>query len=50
MPAKIELFGLEVSLVNAMNRERVLSQYVNEVKRDYNYILIDCMPSLGMMT
>ena len=31
-----------------MNRERVLSQYVNEIKRDYNYVLIDCMPSLGM--
>jgi len=48
MPANIELSGLEVSLVNAMNRERVLSQYVNEVKRDYNYVLIDCMPSLGI--
>jgi chromosome partitioning protein len=37
-------------MVNAMNRERVLSQYVNEVKRNYNYVLIDCMPSLGMLT
>jgi chromosome partitioning protein len=43
MPANIELSGLEVSLVNAMNRERVLSQYVNEVKRGYNYVLIDCI-------
>lgn len=50
MPANIELSGLEVSMVNAMNRERVLSQYVNEVKRNYNYVLIDCMPSLGMLT
>ena len=37
MPANIELSGLEVSMVNAMNRERVLSQYVAEVKRIYNY-------------
>ncbi len=50
MPANIELSGLEVSMVNAMNRERVLSQYVAEVKRIYNYVLIDCMPSLGMLT
>ena len=50
MPANIELSGLEVAMVNAMNRERVLSQYVNEVKRNYNYVLIDCMPSLGMLT
>jgi hypothetical protein len=50
MPASIELFGLEVSLVNAMSRETILRQYIDSVKRNYNYVLIDCIPSLGMMT
>ena len=50
MPANIELSGLEVSLVNAMLREKILKQYLDTVKRDYDYILIDCMPSLGMLT
>ena len=50
MPANIELSGLEVSLVNAMSRETVLRQYIDGVKQNYDYILIDCMPSLGMMT
>ena len=50
MPANIELSGLEVSLVNAMSRETVLRQYIDEVKQNYDFVLIDCMPSLGMMT
>lgn len=50
MPGNIELSGLEVMLVNVMNRERVLKQYVDRVKDRYDYILIDCMPSLGMLT
>ena len=41
---------LEVRLINAMSRERVLKTYVNEVKKNYDYVLIDCMPSLGMIT
>ena len=50
MPANIELSGLEVSMVNAMSRETILKQYLDSVKRQYDYILIDCMPSLGMLT
>lgn len=49
MPSSIELSGLEVSLVNAINREKVLKQYVDGLKREYDFILIDCMPSLGML-
>lgn len=50
MPANIELSGLEVSLVNAMSRETVLRQYLDTVKQNYDFILLDCMPSLGMLT
>ena len=50
MPANIELSGLEVSLVNAMSRKTVLRTYLSDVKRSYDYILIDCSPSLGMLT
>ena len=50
MPANIELSGMEVALVNAMSRETVMRQYLNTVKQDYDYVLIDCMPSLGMLT
>jgi chromosome partitioning protein len=50
IPANISLAGTEVSLVNAMNRERVLKQYLEDVKLAYDYVLLDCMPSLGMLT
>ena len=50
LPYNIELSGFEVRLINAMSRERVLKTYVNEVKNNYDYVLIDCMPSLGMIT
>ncbi len=50
MPGNIELSGLEVSLVNIMSRELVMRSYVEAVRDKYDYILIDCMPSLGMLT
>jgi len=50
IPSSIELSGMEVSLVNTMCRETVLKQVLDSVKKDYDYILIDCMPSLGMLT
>jgi chromosome partitioning protein len=50
LPANIELSGMEVSLVNAMSRETILKQYLDTVKKQYDFILLDCMPSLGMLT
>ena len=50
IPANIELASLEVSLVNCMSREKVLMQVLETAKRKYDYILIDCTPSLGMLT
>ncbi len=50
MPANIELAGMEVSLVNAMSRESTLSRYLQTLRSSYDYILVDCMPSLGMLT
>jgi len=50
VPANIELSGMEVSLVNAMSRESILKQYIDTVKKQYDYVILDCMPSLGMLT
>lgn len=50
MPSNIALSGMEVSLVNAMSRESILKQYIDTVNQKYDYILLDCMPSLGMLT
>ena len=50
IPANIELAGLEVALVNSMNREKMLKQVLDSAKREYDFILLDCMLSLGMLT
>ena len=50
MPANIELSGLEVFLVNAMSRESILKQVLKPLRKDYDFIILDCMPSLGMLT
>lgn len=50
IPSNLELSGMEMTLVNAMSREFTLRNYLNGLKQDYDYILIDCMPSLGMLT
>ena len=50
LPSNIELSGLEVRLINAISRESVLKTCINEVKKNYDTVLIDCMPSLGMLT
>ena len=50
IPGNIELSGLETSLINVMSRETVLRTYIGLQRDNYDYILIDCMPSLGMIT
>jgi chromosome partitioning protein len=50
LPSSIALAGTEVSLVNAMSRESMLKLVLNDYRKDYDHILIDCMPSLGMLT
>lgn len=50
VPASIDLSAFEVSLVTAMSRETILRQYLDTLKSDYTHILIDCPPSLGMLT
>jgi chromosome partitioning protein len=50
IPTNIELSGMEVSLINVMSREAILKQYLDTVKKDYQYILLDTQPSLGMLT
>lgn len=50
IPSNLELSSMEVSLLNVMSREYVMKNVLKEVKDEYDYILIDCMPSLGMLT
>lgn len=50
IPANMELSGLEVSLSNVMSREMILKEYVEMIRDRYDFIIIDCMPSLGVMT
>ncbi len=50
IPANIELSAIEVSLVNVMSRELIMRALIDQLRHFYDFILIDCMPSLGMMT
>ena len=50
LPANIELSGLEISLNSTLSRELILRSYVEQIRDLYDYIVIDCMPSLGVMT
>ena len=50
IPANIELSALEINLVNVMSREVMLRSLLESIKSEYDYIIIDCMPSLGMLT
>ena len=50
LPSNISLSSLDMQLVTAMNRERIMDEYISSVRDEYDYIIIDCMPSLGMIT
>lgn len=50
LPAHIDLVAIEIELVDKENREYMLKQALEEVKNDFDYILIDCAPSLGLLT
>lgn len=50
IPCSIELSAVEINLVNAMSRELTLKCILDQLKIKYDYIIIDCMPSLGMLT
>lgn len=50
IPASIDLAGAEIELVNTMSRETILKNALDEVKSEYDYIFIDCPPSLGLLT
>lgn len=50
LPANISLAGVEASLVNAMSRETTLKRVLASYSKDYDHILLDCSPSLGMLT
>ena len=50
MPCNIELSPLEVNMANMMRREYIIKSYIDKIRDDYDYILIDCMPSLGIVT
>ncbi len=50
LPGNIELSGLEISINGVISRETILKQYVDRMREFYDYIIIDCMPSLGLLT
>jgi chromosome partitioning protein len=50
IPSHIDLVGAEIEMLNLENREKVIKQLLDPIRSDYDYILIDCSPSLGLIT
>ncbi len=50
LPSHLDLVGAEIELINQPNREKIMKQVIDEIRDDYDYILIDCSPSLGLTT
>jgi len=50
IPSNIEFSDMEMTLITAMRREYIMRDYLNRIKHDYDYVIIDCMPSLGIIT
>ena len=50
IPANLELSAMEYNLMNAMSRETTMKNYLNQIKDRYDFVVIDCMPSLSMVT
>ena len=50
IPSHIDLVGAEIEMLNLSNREKIVSQILDPIRNDYDFILIDCSPSLGLIT
>ena len=50
IPSNLDLSTMDMKLVNAYNREKIMDRCIKKVKNEYDYVIIDCMPSLGMIT
>jgi chromosome partitioning protein len=50
IPSHIDLVGAEIEMVNLPNREKVMKNVIDKIKNAYDYVLIDCSPSLGLIT
>ncbi len=50
IPSTIDLVGAELELINKLRREYTAKQFIDQVKDDYDYVFIDCLPSLGLLT
>lgn len=50
LPSHIDLVGADIELVNMPNREKVMKSVIDKIKDEYDFIFIDCLPSLGLIT